>query len=165
MRKLGVFAIVLSLCFLILGIWFWFTYSMRSAQSFTVGSQPQAQSILIALQGSVYKNAIAEIIVEHFSNHDIYLQGMDVKHLDKINPKNWSVICILNTWEIGQSPTVVTHFIDNHPTMTNHVVLTTSFDGKSQLKNLDGFTSESVLIDTERDSEQLISEIERILFP
>jgi hypothetical protein len=163
MRKLGLIAIGLSLVFFLLLVWYWATYSMDEARSFEIGNANAPQSLLIAFQGSVYKNSVVEQIAEHFSTSDIHIKGIDIQYLSNIDPDDYNAIFITHTWQIWQAPEAVERFIDDHPMMNHYVLLCTSESGNGQLENVDAITSASVLTSAHEEANNAIIKLEELI--
>lgn len=163
MRQLGFIAIGLSLLFAVLLIWYWATHSMDEARPFEIGTSDSPQSLLIAYQGSVYKNSVVEQIAEHFSTSDIHIKGIDIEYLNNVNPDDYNAIFITHTWQVWQAPEVVERFIDDHPTMRHYVLLCTSGSGDGQLENVDAITSASVLTSAHEEANNAIIKLEELI--
>jgi len=163
MRKLGLIAIGLSLVFFLLLVWYWATYSMDKARPFEIGNADASQSLLIAYQGSAYKNSVVEHIAEHFSTSDVYIKGIDIEYLSNVNPDDYSAIFITHTWQVWQAPLAVERFIDDHPMMHHYVLLCTSGSGDGQLENVDAITSASVLTSAHEEANNAIIKLEELI--
>lgn len=163
MRKLGLIAIGLSLLFFVVLIWYWVTFSMDKARPFEIGREDAPQSLLIAYQGSVYKNSVVEQIAEHFSTSDVYIKGIDIEYLSNVNPDDYNAIFITHTWQVWQAPEVVERFVDDHPMMRHYVLLCTSGSGDGQLENVDAITSASVLTSAHEEANNAILILEELI--
>lgn len=163
MRKLGLIAVVLSVLLSIGVTWYWVSFSMSEARSFTIGSEDATQKLLIVYQGSAYKNSIIEMVVEHFSPANIFMEGIDLSALSTINPKNYSAIFLLHTWEFGSPPSEVSSFLSEYKGLNNVVRLSTSNSLNTQPKFVDAITTESILTETEKDANEVIARLELLL--
>lgn len=155
------FSIVVATC--AFGTWYWFTFKMVPAIEVSIGDKSAPNSLLIATQGSPYKNDLTESIVTFFSPQDIFIQVVDVSKLDEINTADWSAIFICHTWEMWQPPTAIEQFHQKHPELNNVVYLTTSGDGQYHVEGVDAITSASLLTDVDGDADAVIARLEGIL--
>lgn len=161
-RWIQILVILFSVA-LISGVWYQVTYSMDEASGFEIGDQDAELQLLIAYQGSPYKNRMIELITEHYFKHDIYLKGVDIGNLNLINPNHWDVIILIHTWEVWQPPKPVEEFVSDHFDPSKMIVFTTSGDGNYQMDNVDGITSASLIKEVEIDSETLIMRIDSMI--
>ncbi|MBT3647808.1 MAG: hypothetical protein HN542_06165 [Flavobacteriales bacterium] len=158
----GLVAISLLLIF---GVWYKVTFSMDRASGFEIGTEDAEVQILIVYQGSPYKNRMIEIITEHYFISDVFLKGIDIEHLDLINPNHWDAVMLIHTWEVWQPPEEIERFINAHYDPLKMVVHTTSGNGNRKMDSVDALTSASVIdsvyTDTKRALEKLDSLIHR----
>lgn len=163
MRRLQIIIGFIALCTLLSMVWYFLTYSMDEAQSFEIGDSSAPQKLLIAYQGSEFKNSIVEHVAEHFTTTDIQIKGVDISDLKHIKPEDYNAIFILYSWEIWSAPSAVTNFIDEHPTIHNYVIMTTSSSGVSKLENVDAITCESIVGESRNLANQAILQLEEYI--
>ena len=163
MRKLGLFAVVLSVLLGIGVTWYWVSFSMSEARSFTIGSEDAVQKLLIVYQGSAYKNSIIENVVDHFSTANLFIEGVDLSALLSIDPVNYNAVFILHTWEFGSAPSEVNTFLSEHKELDNLIRMSTSHSLSTQPNNVDAITTESILTHTENDANEAIAKLELLI--
>lgn len=155
--------IVLVIGLLGFGTWYDWYYSMEVAKTYEVNPQVQQPSLLIATQGSTFKNAIVEKIVEHYSSHPMYVKVVDVAELEKVDVSVWNAILILHTWEMYKPPLEVGTFINNLDNQNKIVVLTTSGDSEYKMENVDAITGASVMDEVPAQVEEIKKRLDVVL--
>ncbi|MEZ4721148.1 MAG: hypothetical protein R2813_04645 [Flavobacteriales bacterium] len=153
----------LVLLFALFMTWYWFTHRMRPAVEFKIGSDDAPQSLLIAYQGSNYKNNLTAKLCTHYSTSDVVIKGIDVDKLPEIDPDEWTAILILHTWEVWRAPEVVAAFHLRTIGANNIVYFTTSGDGSYHFEDVDAVTSASLIEDLEKDAQNAIIHLEAII--
>lgn len=136
---------------------------MKQASAFDIGDPTAPQHLLIAYQGSQYKNTVVEIVTEHFSTSDIYIRGIDIGDLDSVHPEEWTAVFICHTWDLLGPPPKVRDFAGLHPAPSNAVFLCTSFNGRQGLEGVDAITSASRITRAEDDARNAIIRLEELI--
>lgn len=136
---------------------------MDEASGFEIGETSAPQHLLIAYQGSKYKNTVVEHVTEHFSTSDIYVKGVDISYLDKVDPARWTAIFICHTWEAWRAPKEITTFVGQHPGIDNAVFLCTSGSGEETAPGTDAISGASRLTDAEGDAQSVIVRLEQLI--
>jgi len=120
-------------------------YFPRKAVPFEVNSADQAKSILIATQGSGFKDILVKTLCDSLKQSSIYIKGIDVKDLAEVNEENWNKIIIINSFVIRLNKNIE-RFIDHSSTPGNVLLFVTSggadWQPQPQLK-VDAITSAS----------------------
>ena len=98
--------------FFIFSIWYTVQYGMDKVAPFEINNNRLDNRILIATQGSEYKNTIVADVISSFYYDSINIKIIDVHDLEKEEANAWDAIVILHTWEIGVPPIPVTNFIE-----------------------------------------------------
>ena len=161
-RLLKVF-ITLLVVFSLFAIWYKLQYSMDPVIGFEVNSAEQPVQILVATQGSPYKNAILEGVMEGIVRPDRYIKVIDVLDLDEVKASPWNAILILHTWEMGKPPITVMPFLNTLPNNNRLVVHNTAGDGVSSIANIDAISGASVLEEVPSRTEEIVRRINLIL--
>lgn len=131
------------ICYL---IWYNYQYSMDRVTPFEVNSPSLEQKVLIASQGSEFKNTVVNNLIKEFNNQSIYFKIIDVHSLPNINIQDWNALVIIHTWENWKPPKVVKNFIEeNSKELHKCIVFTTSGEGSYKIDEVDAITGESTL--------------------
>ena len=136
---------------------------MEKATPFYIGNENASQNLLIAYQGSPYKNQAIDILKDHFSTSDIHIKGIDIEDLKEVNPENWTAVAVMHTWEIWKAPDEIVAFHDKYGDSQNVIYFTTSMDGNYHLEGVDAITSASLIENIDEDTWKLIVRLEDII--
>ena len=94
------------------GIWYKYQYSMDYASTKEINNPAEYSThVLIATQGSDFKDAVLERLLGELTVMESYIKGIDVSLLDDIQYEDWDAICIMHTWEQWRAPKSVERFI------------------------------------------------------
>jgi hypothetical protein len=163
-KKFGIgFLIVFGLLFL-LGIWYKYAYSMNLAESMEINSPNLEQKILIATQGSEFKDKITFTITEYYKKQPVFIKIIDINGLIDVDPKKYNAIIVMHTWENWKPPLSIEKFIKR--TMEHKekmVVLTTSGKGSFKMEGIDAIAGASIIENTKEFSDEIISRVDAIL--
>ena len=149
MRISNKFKAVVFFMFLFFGIflvWYTVEYSMDKAEEYEINSSQLPNRILIATQGSDFKNAVTKGLVKKLKNDSVFVKVIDISSLRTIQPTTYDAIIIMHTWENRRPPKEVSDFIEIADT-TKLIIVTTSGQGDSKMKEIDAITGESRLED------------------
>lgn len=139
-----ILSVIISL-FLVLA-WYQYEYSMDQVYAYSIHSPNLDTKLLIATQGSAFKDAVTSGIINHYKQDSVYIEVIDVSDLYKINPENYNALVIIHTWENWKPPKEVEKFIGRVGLkQANIIVLTTSGAGDSKMEGIDALTGESRL--------------------
>lgn len=165
-KKITLSITVLGLLFILFAVWYKYQYSMDTAKSFEVNTSMLDRKLIIATQGSEFKNEITKNIVEFYKPDSIYIKVVDISSLLEIDPQNWNALVIMHTWENWKPPIDVKAFIDRTQAFHNKiVVLTTSGQGSFKMKGIDAITGESKLEKTASYTHLIIERLDPLLKP
>ncbi len=146
-RFLYLFLGVMFAFFLFL-LWYQNRYSMDVVIPYTINETQFDKRLLIASQGSEFKNEVTSSITNHFKLDSIYIQVLDIEELEGTDPKAFDAIVIMHTWEYGKPPLVVKEFIERTKKYKSKiVVVTTSGEGTYKTENMDAIAGESIIED------------------
>lgn len=144
--------------------WYKYQYSMDVVEPYTINSSSVKKKLLIATQGSYFKNTITEGIVNHYKADSLFIEVIDITTLENIAIDDYAAIIVIHTWENWKPPAEVKSFIEK---TTDHkdkiVVLTTSGEGSYHMENVDAIVGESILADTPKFVDKIISRTTPIL--
>jgi hypothetical protein len=162
-KILYVFIGIITLFFLFL-VWYKVTYSMDEAASYEINSPTNQTKLLIATQGSEFKNAITENIVNYYKKDSLYIKVIDVSLLDKINANKFNAIFLFHTWENLKPPIEVEKFIESNKALKSKIIIyTTSGNGSYKMENVDALTGESNIEDVKKVSNQITRKLDDLL--
>ena len=144
--------------------WYRITYSMEMAENKGINSPALSTKILIATQGSDFKDAIVTNIINFYKKDSVYIKTMDVSQLQNVDPSVYKAVVILHTWEYGKPPQSVTQFI--HENLTDKqkmIVFTSSGAGDNKIAGVDAMAGESIIENASDISDEIIEKIETLL--
>ena len=164
-KKIVITIVSLFALLLLLAILYKVEYSMENVTSFEVNkmSKNTDHTLLIATQGSAYKDTITKGIITHFQSQDVYIRIIDVTDLDPIYGQEYTAILILHTWEMGKPPQEVLSFLNTCTTCDHIVVMSTSGDGVSKIQGIDALSGESILEKAPERIEEIILKLEPLI--
>jgi hypothetical protein len=160
---------LLSLLLIILTInslafWYKLAYSMELAENRGINNTELSTKLLIATQGSDFKNAVVTNVINFYSKDTVHIKTIDVSQLQQIKPDVYSVIVIFHTWEYGKPPQEVRQFISENVNYKDRIIVfATSGAGNNKMDGIDALAGESILENTSDVSEKIIEKIDKII--
>lgn len=142
-RKTWIVAAALIAALFGVATWYRFHFSMRPARPFEVNDPRSSPRVLIATQGSEFKDAVVAGVLEHLKRRAPYIRVVDVAALPGIDPSDWNAIVVIHTWEMHEPPTPVKDFVARTRDSGKLVVLTTSGAGTFKMEGVDAISSAS----------------------
>lgn len=136
---------------------------MELAQPLEVAGSATGPRVLIATQGSDFKNALTAGVLDHLKRRSAFVKVIDVTELDGIHEADWNAIVLVHTWEMGKPPRQVKAFVGRMGGRDKLVVLTTSGAGSFKLEGVDAISAASHLDDVTMRVRELASRIDAIL--
>jgi hypothetical protein len=158
--KVLVTLIVLSLIFL---TWYTFRYSMDVIKPFEVNDPKFSERVLIATQGSKFKEEVVTGIIGRLQSKEIYIQVIDVTQLPEVEAAEWSAIIILHTWENWKPQKDAEQFITRQTSIDKIIAITTSGSGNYTIKNIDAISSASLKQQIPELVNEITQRVEKIL--
>lgn len=144
---------------------YWTRYSMAPAESFVVNDPTSPQRLLIATQGSTFKDAVVQGVVERLEQRPIYIEVLDVAGLAAIDESEWDAIVVLHTWELGSAQPDAAAFVARNKDAGKLVVLGTSGEGTFKIDDIDAISAASTMTDVPRRVAELVARIDALLAP
>jgi hypothetical protein len=144
-------------------IWYYATYSMAPAKAFTVNDPASPQRVLIATQGSEFKDAVVQGVVEKLKSRPIYIEVIDVSGLGAVDEKQWNAIVVMHTFQLSQPQPDAAAFVARAKGSGKVVVLGTSGEGTFKIEGVDALTSASRLVDVPRRVTDIVSRVDAML--
>src|SRR5512143_4031194 len=75
--------------------WYRIHYSMHPARTFEVNSPAAASKVLIATQGSEFKDSIVAGVIAHLQERGVYVKVVDVSALPAVREADWNAIVLI----------------------------------------------------------------------
>ncbi|WP_438425876.1 hypothetical protein [Aquimarina macrocephali] len=160
--------IVFSVLILFSGFWVWYeyTYSMDTVIPFEVNDSNLETKVLIASQGSRFKDSLVQNILKHYQNDSVYFKVIDVYTMFTVNIDKWDALVIINSWEYGSPPRNVKKFIKNHPDQLDKlIILSTVGSSNIALEDIDVISGESVIEKTSEYTNIVVERLDKIIKP
>lgn len=155
--------IILVIAISVFAVWYKYRYSMNPAKSFEINKVEGYSTLLIATQGSEYKDLVIGGVIRTLKNSSVYIKVIDVHQLSEVDFNNWDCILISHTWEMGVPPKSVSVFIESNINNNKIITLSTSGEGTNKIEGVDGISSASVLNSANNDVSELSKRIKKIL--
>jgi hypothetical protein len=132
---------------------------------YQVGDPAAPQKILIASQGSDFKNTLLEDIVKQLKSDDVYMSIIDCTSLKEDNVKDWNAVVIIHTTKVHQIPKYVSGYLQQFPDLSNFVLVSTSGGGDEVVTEfeVDSISAASWMPDAEEIAARVVSKVENIL--
>jgi hypothetical protein len=162
-KKIGAWSFGLLLIILLCMVWYKQTYSMKVAEAFDVNNPSSKDHILIATQGSEFKDSVVRQVVSTLKAKSVYIKVIDVSDLPGVKEADWTAIVILHTWENWKPQKDVKLFIEQINDKQRLIVLATSGQGNYRIEGIDAITSASKLTEVASKSEEITKRVERLL--
>lgn len=165
-KKILLLVLFTGMLLLLVGIWYKYEYSMDKSKEFQVNSTEYSRKLVIATQGSEFKNAVTNQIVNHFKQDSIFIKVVDISRLPDINPDNYTAIVLIHTWENFKPPIEIEEFINRTNAQQNKmIVFTTSGQGSYKMDGVDAITGASKMEDTLSYVNKIIERVNILIKP
>ncbi|MBO6607489.1 hypothetical protein [Psychroserpens sp.] len=164
LQKILWFVLLVLGVFLCIALWYKVTYSMDVAESYEIHASASSKRLLIATQGSDFKDSVVQEVVTQFKADSLAIKVIDVSGLAKIDPNDYTALLLIHTWENWKPPKEIEKFI--HRTKINQdkiVVITTSGDGSYHMDGMDAITGPSKPENIRPMAEDAIKRLQSIL--
>lgn len=162
-KKILIVFVILGALSIIFLTWYTVQHSMEEALPREINDKGLSQRVLIATQGSKFKNTIVEETIGQLKSLPIYIKVVDVGQLTNVNESEWSVIVILHTWEYAQPQKEAKAFVDRASQKNKIIVLSTSGSGTEKINGVDGITSASMMEKVAIKTDQIVNRVKSIL--
>lgn len=163
LRTILLVAGALVLLFYLALSWYKFHYSMAVVEGFEVNSPELDQRVLIATQGSRFKDRVVDALVEQLSPRPIYLKVIDISLLSGVDEQAWNALVLLHTWETWRPPLAVKRFVRQMKAPEKVVVVSTSGSGEAQMEGVDAITASSAMTEVSATVETVMARLEPLL--
>lgn len=140
-------------------------YSMSNVTAYEIGSPDAVQRVLIATQGSEFKYALVERLVQQLKERSIYIRVIDVTELPVVRESEWSAIVVVHTWENWRPQKDAASFVERAREKGRLVVVTTSGSGREKMPGVDVISAASELRDVDAAAAQAAARLDAVLAP
>lgn len=162
-KKIGAWILGLLLIFVLFMVWYKETYSMKVAKPFEVNSSSNKDHILIATQGSEFKDSLVHKVINDLKTKSVYIKVIDVSDLTTIREADWAAIIILHTWENWKPQKDAKLFIEQINDKRKLIVVATSGQGSYHIPDVDGITSASKLTEVSSKAKEITERVTKLL--
>ncbi len=138
-------------------------YSMDRAEPFVTNNPNEDEHVLIATQGSAFKDAVVRDVAARLAKRPAYVKVIDVSSLSEVREPEWNAIVVLHTWEMSKAPEPVKTFVDRVQDRDKLVVLATSGDGDQHIAGVDTITSASDVAKAGERADAIVVRVEKVL--
>lgn len=151
-------AVILAAALLVSGLVYGYfsRHAMQPVDAYEAGSPALARHVLIAAQGSAFKDALVTGLVLRLVQRPVHVKVIDVSGLPGVEGGDWQAIVIVHSWEFGRPPPEVGDFVARIQDRHRIIDVTTSGSGREKLPGVDVISSASVV----DDIPALLAEIE-----
>src|SRR5688572_10118489 len=162
-KKIGSWILGLIMIFLFFIAWYKHTYSMKVAKRFEVNSPSAKNRILIAMQGSEFKDSLVNGVINELKSKSVYISVIDVSDLSEVNQESWSTIIVIHTWENWKPQGDARLFIEKVKDKEKLIVLSTSGQGNYKIEGVDGITSASKLNEASGKAKEITERLAKLI--
>ncbi len=158
--------LLISSIILFSGFWAWYEYmySMDTIIPFEVNNSNKNAKVLIASQGSRFKDSLVQRILRHYEKDSVYFKVIDAYTLFTVNIDKWDAIVIINTWEYSNPPINMQKFIKNHPDKLDKLIILSTVGSRNIiLKDIDVISGESIIEKTSEYTDIIIKRLNLII--
>jgi len=119
---------------------------------YQVGDPNAPKKVLIASQGSDFKNILLEDMVGQLKSDNIYMSIIDCTSLKKDNSTDWNAIVIIHTTKVHQMPKYVSTYLQRFSDLSRFILVSTSGGGDEMITEfeVDAISTASRLSDVAR---------------
>jgi len=163
MKKAIVTLLVILSAILFFALWYNYQYSMDEANAFEVNQPSEPNKILIATQGSEYKDELVANLIDSLRPRQLYIKVVDVSALPNVSVASWNAIVIIHTWEMSKPPEQVQSFLGENEKSKKLIICTTSGDGNETIDGIDGITGESDPTNLSERTREILKRIDKLI--
>lgn len=133
--------------------------------SFQVGNQNAKYKVLIASQGSDFKEKLVNKFIEQIHNDSIFISVLDCTKLNESHNRGWDAYIIIHTMQIHKMPEETENFLRQHPDLSKIILVCTSGAGDERFTGhkIDAISSASRIVAIEPILKWAVPKINNIL--
>ncbi|MEQ6120745.1 hypothetical protein [Reichenbachiella sp. MALMAid0571] len=165
LKAIGMGLGVFFLTFIVFTSWYIWRYAMEPVATYEINDPSLENKVLIITQGSEYKDAVTDEIIDYLSPHEVYVKVMDISFLPGQDVDEWSALVLIHTWEYSKPPSEVKEFMDSDYDPSKVFVITTSGSGEEGMEGIDAVTGASKMEDVQENVDKVIVWLEGVLEP
>ena len=162
-KKVALATAVVPFALLALVTWYFAHYSMDEAKPFEVNAPSAREHVLIATQGSAFKDAVVQGVVDRLEARPVYVKVIDVGQLPSVRESDWNAIVVLHTWQMSKPPDSVRAFVDRSESRDKWVVLATSGEGTEHIAGVDTITTASSKANVSTSVDEIVRRVDKVL--
>ncbi|OED41029.1 hypothetical protein AB832_03450 [Flavobacteriaceae bacterium (ex Bugula neritina AB1)] len=157
-------AILLIVLFIGFWIWYEYTYSMDTVIPLEMNDSNLDTKVLIASQGSKFKDSLAQGILRNYKNDTIYFKVIDAYTLFTVNIDKWDALIIINSWEYGSPPRNIKKFLKNHPDQSNKLIILSTVGSYNKIfDKIDILSGESIISKVPHYTKIVVKQLNQII--
>lgn len=122
---IGCIILVLIILFL---IYLWMN-RQGVIESSEIGNPEFEQKVLIASQGSDFKNALVEGLITKLKQKQIYIKVLDITALSEVSEDGWDAVVLIHSVEMNKLQPDVKAFLDRAHDLDKVILIITSGPG------------------------------------
>ena len=103
-QKLSLILLLLIGLGLLLLYWYKQTNSVETIQTYEVNSPSSERKLLIATQGSPFKDSVTSAVSNHYKSVPLVVEVIDIKALVNRDVEDFDAILPIYRWEAGAPP-------------------------------------------------------------
>jgi hypothetical protein len=162
-RRILVFAAVAIVILLGFLTWYRFHFAMETATAFSRYDPSSEHKLLIATQGSDFKDAVVGGVVDALEQRSTYVQVIDVADLAEMDERDWDAVVVIHTWEGWRPQPDAKAFIDRVEDRRKLIVLGTSGSGELKVEGVDAISAASRMSEVPARVEELVARIDSLI--
>ena len=137
---------------------------MDISPSYSVNTPEATRHLLIATQGSTFKNDVLDQVIEEIKKRDVFIRVIDVSGLSKTEASKWDAVFVFHTWEFSKPPKPVALFAEKNKNSPNCLYFATSRVGTDLIEGVDGISGASIMSEASKRSNEIVSRINQIIY-
>lgn len=130
----------IAVCFLGVGLLaagcYRMLFAQKTATAFEINHPDMKTHILIATQGSSFKDAVVAGLIKELEKQPLYINIIDVSALPAINGAEWQAMVLVNTCQSNKLQPDVATYLARATALEKVILVTTSGSGRWQPEHL-----------------------------
>jgi len=164
MKFIKIIVVFFLILFASFWVWYEYNFSMDTVIPYKVNNPNMKTKVLIASQGSRFKDSLVRRVLTHYENDSIHFKVIDVYTLFTVSIDKWDAVLIINSWEYGSPPRNVKKYINKYPDKLDKlVVVSTVGSSHISLEDVDVISGESILEKLPDYTTVIVNRLETIL--